>query len=146
MMLMVLMVSILIISMLQKRKSDIESCAFFCIPMLILWLLPDSIDGWLYYFSNAFGALVSISFLSIIKNKLSSDLTNALFISMLLNLFGYVTWFFYMPASVYQISFHAWYLWIIFLILRTGNLRWNFLRSFGVYWHSFQSYQWLMRK
>lgn len=139
-MLTTLTILIVIVSIFQKDIKDIKSCTIFCIPMLILWLISDFTNGLLYYLLNSYFAFISIYLLSQINNQLSYKLSIALFISILLNLFGYISWFFYMQPTVYHVSFCLWYLWIFYLILKKGSFKWTRFHLFGASSRSLQSF------
>lgn len=134
----ILIAVILVLSICQRRGTDRSAAISFFVPTAILYMIWDYIPGSICYHVCAIADLFLILFLVRFKTKLSFSLSKALFISILLNLFGFVMWATYQPPEPYYYSFILYYIWISFLLVSRGKIDWIFWReSLGSSLYSF---------
>lgn len=125
-------VIIILLSLLQDNYFDRKVCYIFWVPLVSLCLVEKWIPAPSIYFVCGLCAFVSATILiKEYKTKLSSALVWALFISMGINLAGLGIWYHELPQDSYYGSFILWYLWIVSMILKKGQINW--LRHFNVY-------------
>lgn len=135
----ILMILILIASILQRERIDILTALTFSLPMVSLWAGSDFIVDDCYYHLNAMAALSIIFALNRIKTKISLLLSKALLLSIFINCFGYISWFYYLDPSTYDILFTGFYIWVLYIMLKKGSFQWNVLTLLSESYSSLRS-------
>lgn len=113
------------LSFAQKKATDKKAAFIFTIPTIVIALSQGFIPGWVYYISCAIAAYIIILALLKINTKFSLSLSKAVFVSIILNVFGWTLWYFYLPADAYCSVFSLYYLWVAYLFADNGGLNWK---------------------
>lgn len=114
---------------LQKTHESITSAILFLAPSSVSWVILIQFDGFLYFGGNAFFALAALVMLAAQNTIMSKSLSVMLFISMSLNLFGYVRWYLYLSPDPYYNLFIFWH--ITAIIILSWETIWNILTWCG---------------
>ena len=117
--------AIVFMSLTQKKSNDRGAAIIFCVPLLALSVVENSIHGWYYYSAACILASITISvLLFLFKTKLSMALSSSLLASMVINLFGFNMWFFEQAPDLYYYSFILYYIFVLYLLFAKGSSMW----------------------
>lgn len=119
--------------MLQSKSCDKIAGYLFSVPALVVYSAGECIPGAIYFHICGVIDLLVVFLILKVKSNLSLALSKALFISILLNLFGFVAWYYYLQDGLYTTSFLMYYIFVAYLLLSRGQIDWNSLRQ---YWGS----------
>ena len=120
-----LIIFIFCLSILQKRAEDSAAALVLSAPSLIIYCLGDHIPEEIYFLLCGAVFLGAIFLVLRIKTNLAVLISKAMFVSSLINLFGWVTWYLYMPPHLYVSLFTLYYIGVAYLLLQKGQINWD---------------------
>lgn len=120
------------LSVLQLKSCDKMACLIFSFPAIVVYCFGEYIPGFLYFHVCGFIDLLTVFLILKVRSNLSFPLSCTLFISIILNLFGFVIWYNYLSSNLYTMPFLAYYSFVAYLLLSRGKIDWNYWgRFFG---------------
>lgn len=128
-MLTVLFVLMCIAAAWQRNHKDILPCVVFITPVMLFEFFGEYIaSDWLYYSSLGITDFSTVAVLLIIFKKTELKIAKILswmaFVSLVLNLVGFLLWYGYVDPKYYNYSFVIYYF-IALCILLSGTRLWT---------------------
>jgi hypothetical protein len=120
----VLISSLFGFSLMQRNSRDKRACLCFSIPAISVYIIGDYIPGFIYFHVCAVIDLLSILIILKIKSCLSVILSKSLFISIVLNLLGFIMWYCYISPIYYISLFAIYYFFMCLLLVLRGDILW----------------------
>lgn len=115
-------ITLLVMSVMCSKTRHRYPSMIFAGVMMIHWLASGSLSGFTYTASATFADLVVIVLLSFLptKSSLLIRLQKICLAFMVLNLYGFISWYTYQPVIIYNILCGLLYLYALIVISRAG--------------------------
>lgn len=124
-----LLTCISVLAVLQVKTEDRRAALVFVVPILTHIVTDEYMGGWSYYITACLFDMFVIYFLvTCFSSELAIKLRHAVYVSMVLNLFGFAWWYGlilpYLTSEMtpYFWTYRAFYSWVIFILFRGSKI------------------------
>jgi hypothetical protein len=114
------------LSAMQRRQVDRVAGFLFSVSSAVVYIAGPHISGQFYFHICAIIDCILVFIILKFKTKLALILAKALFISMVLNLLGFISWALYLKPDLYVYCFIFYYSCISYLLITRGKIDWSF--------------------
>jgi len=120
---------IIVLSALQINRADRIAGFILSVTAFVVYGVGSYIPGYIYFHFCGAVDLLTVFLILRVRSNLSYPLSMVLFISILLNLMGFILWYDYMPDTIYVNSFGVYFSLTLYLLLSRGKIGWNYSRQ-----------------